>query len=98
MNMNDMLTRMGIPSKEFLGVKAEAHEAAYNAIIGLVYSDEFDFRTARQELDIRLKLTKIAEKLADGLNADEGIYDAREFAKREFQKRKEANRTYANNA
>ncbi len=98
MNMNDMLTRMGIPPKEFLGVKAEAHEAAVRRILGIVYTDEFDFRTARQELDIRLKLTKIAEKLADGLNADEGIYAAREFAKKEFQRRKDENQTQANHA
>ena len=98
MNMNDMLTRMGIPPKEFLGVKAEAHEVAVRKILGIVYTDEFDFRTARQELDIRLKLTKIAEKLADGLNDDEGIYAAREFAKQDFQRRVNENRTQAKNA
>lgn len=79
---------------EFVGADVEARSVAFSAIINLVYSNDWEHLTARQELAVRRKLIKLAEKLDNGvLNAEESVYNARQWVKERFEERKANNHT-----
>ena len=79
---------------EFVGVEIEARSAAFSAIINLVHSNDWEHLTARQELGVRNKLIKLADKIDNGsLRAEGAIWEAQQWAKKEFLARKENNDT-----
>ena len=78
---------------EFVGVEIEAKSAAFSALINLVHSDQWEDLTARQEFAVRKRIIKMAERISDGLNAEEAVYTARQWAQSEFEFRKENNDT-----
>ena len=79
---------------EFLGADVEARSVAFSAIINLVYSNDWEHLTARQEWAVRKKLIKLAEKLDNGvLNSEQSVYSARQWAEERFEERKASNET-----